>query len=250
MVPVLCTNPSNSFPTSPSDAQKADKAQVAFGGSHRMPPSVQPSPDSPPSNAPVLTSPKPSGLMAFHQPGQHLPPSGHFLVLHSFQLFTQTASIGWHLLKPPNLFIFYLFIAYRCIGDEHVVLDSSAHQGDSVMHIHGSILYQILFPFRLSSIIWNSASLAQTVKKLPAMQETWVRSLVWEDPLEKERPPTPVFLLGESHGQRSLIGYSPWGRKELDVTEQLTENHKTLHSWGFLPPLLSLSPWHSNHLTW
>ena len=110
------------------------------------------------------------------------------------------------------------------------MLDSSVQQGDSVMHIHGSILYQILFPFRLSSIIWNSASLAQTVKKLPAMQDTWVRSLVWEDPLEKERPPTPVFLLGESHGQRSLIGYSPWGRKELDVTEQLTENHKTLHS--------------------
>ena len=31
--------------------------------------------------------------------------------------------------------------------------------------------------------------------------------------------PVPVFLPGESHGQRSLAGYSPWGRKELDVTE-------------------------------
>ena len=31
--------------------------------------------------------------------------------------------------------------------------------------------------------------------------------------------PTPVFLPGESHGQRSLAGYSPWGRKELDTTE-------------------------------
>ena len=71
-----------------------------------MPPSVQPSPESPPANPPVLTSPKPSGLMAFHQPGQHLPPSGHCLVLHSFQLFTQIASIWQHLLKPPNLFIF------------------------------------------------------------------------------------------------------------------------------------------------
>ena len=34
--------------------------------------------------------------------------------------------------------------------------------------------------------------------------------------------PTPVFLSGESHGQRSLPGYSPWGRKESDMTERLT----------------------------
>ena len=34
--------------------------------------------------------------------------------------------------------------------------------------------------------------------------------------------PIPVFLSGESHGQRSLAGYSPWGRKESDTTEQLT----------------------------
>ena len=41
------------------------------------------------------------------------------------------------------------------------------------------------------------------------MQETWVRSLGWEDPLEKEWQPTPVLLPGESHGQKSLVGYSP-----------------------------------------
>ena len=34
--------------------------------------------------------------------------------------------------------------------------------------------------------------------------------------------PTPVFLPGEFHGQRSLEGYSPWGHKDLDTTEQLT----------------------------
>ena len=33
---------------------------------------------------------------------------------------------------------------------------------------------------------------------------------------------TPVFLTGESHGQRSLVGYSPWGQKQLDTSEQLT----------------------------
>ena len=38
--------------------------------------------------------------------------------------------------------------------------------------------------------------------------------------------PTPVFLPGESHGQRSLVGYSPWDRKELDMTYQLNNNKK------------------------
>ena len=61
--------------------------------------------------------------------------------------------------------------------------------------------------------------MAQRVKHLPAMWETWVQSLGWEDPLEKELQPTPVFLTGESHGQSSLIGYSPPGRKESDTTE-------------------------------
>ena len=48
------------------------------------------------------------------------------------------------------------------------------------------------------------------------MQETWVWSL------GQEWLPTPVILLGEFHGQRSLVGYNPWGCKELGVTEQVT----------------------------
>ena len=57
------------------------------------------------------------------------------------------------------------------------------------------------------------------VKNLPAMQKTWVRSLGWKDALEKGMATTPVFLLGEFHGQRSLVGYSSWGLKELEMTE-------------------------------
>ena len=52
---------------------------------------------------------------------------------------------------------------------------------------------------------------AQTVKRLPAMRETQLRSLGQEDPLEKEMA---------SHGW-SLVGYNPWGHKESDTTEQL-----------------------------
>ena len=63
--------------------------------------------------------------------------------------------------------------------------------------------------------------MAQRVKRLPAMQETWVQSLGQEDPLEKEMATTPVFLPGKSHGQRSLEDYSPWDHKELDTTERL-----------------------------
>ena len=61
--------------------------------------------------------------------------------------------------------------------------------------------------------------MAQAVKNLPAMQETQVQSLGREDPLEKEMAITPVFLPGEFHGKRGLVGYSPWGHKELDMTE-------------------------------
>ena len=43
--------------------------------------------------------------------------------------------------------------------------------------------------------------------------------------------PTPVLLPGKSHGRRSLVGYSPWGRKELDTTEQLHFTHFILSHW-------------------
>ena len=66
---------------------------------------------------------------------------------------------------------------------------------------------------------------AQMVKNLPAMQETQDQFLGQEDPLEKGWQPTPVFLPGGSHGQRSLVGYSPWGLKESDTTEQLNNNN-------------------------
>ena len=133
-------------------------------------------------------------------------------------------------------------------------------------------------------MVANRGSLvAQLVKNLPAMQETWVLSLGQEDPLEKgmathsstlawrilwtevrgiaksrlpdgsevknphakqemqqtqvqflgQQDPLEeemaahlfVFLFGRSQGQRSLAGYSPWGRKESDMTEGLNGHH-------------------------
>ena len=52
------------------------------------------------------------------------------------------------------------------------------------------------------------------------MQEMQVRSLGGKVPWRRRAwQPTPVFLPGESHGERSLVGYGPQGRKELDMTE-------------------------------
>ena len=57
---------------------------------------------------------------------------------------------------------------------------------------------------------------ARLVKNLPAVRETWVQSLGWEDPLEKER----AYPLQYSGLENSMD--SPWGRKESDTTEQLS----------------------------
>ena len=61
----------------------------------------------------------------------------------------------------------------------------------------------------------------QQIKNLPAMQKTLVNSWVAKIPWRRDRLPTLVFLPGESHAQRSLAGYSPWGGKESDTTGRL-----------------------------
>ena len=61
--------------------------------------------------------------------------------------------------------------------------------------------------------------MAQTVKNPPTMQESWVQSLGWEYPLEEGMATHPVILPENTHGQRSLVGHSPQGRRESDTTE-------------------------------
>ena len=125
------------------------------------------------------------------------------------------------------------------------------------IYTHTHFFLQYSFP--LWFILWSSL-VAQTVNNLPAMQETQVQLLGQEDLLKKEMAihisggpdgkeyacnagdwefdprvrkipwrrvwqPTPVFLPGESPGHRSLAGYSPWGCRESDITEQLIYLH-------------------------
>ena len=71
-------------------------------------------------------------------------------------------------------------------------------------------LNQLLLSHHKQLLEQGSASVLQLIKNLPVIWETWVWSLGWEDSLEKGIP-TPVFFPGKSHGQRSLVGYSPCG---------------------------------------
>ena len=64
---------------------------------------------------------------------------------------------------------------------------------------------------------WGSL-VAQMVKNLPAMLETWVQSLGQEDPLEKKMATHSSLLAWKPFEQRNLVGYSPWACKELDST--------------------------------
>ena len=85
----------------------------------------------------------------------------------------------------------------------------------------------------------GSTLVAQMVKNLPAVQETQVWSLGEEDPLEKGMATTPVFFPGKSHRQRSLAGYSPWGHKESDTTEQLTHAHLLIANTSLISVLFT-----------
>ena len=84
-------------------------------------------------------------------------------------------------------------------------------------------MWRIIEQLQFSSVTQSSSLVAQLVKNPPAMWETCVQSLVWEDPLEKGEDPlekgkatlhTPVSWTGEFHGL-----HSPWGHEESDPTE-------------------------------
>ena len=64
--------------------------------------------------------------------------------------------------------------------------------------------------------------MAQMVKNLPATRETQVLALGQEDPMEKVMAIPASILPREFYGQRNLAGYSPWGHKESDASEQRT----------------------------
>ena len=71
--------------------------------------------------------------------------------------------------------------------------------------------------------------MAQMVKNLPAMQETWVRAWVGKISWRRAWQPTLVFLPGKFHGQRSLAGYIPWGLQRVG-NDWATNTHTQTHT--------------------
>ena len=96
----------------------------------------------------------------------------------------------------------------------------------------------------LAAYVGKGFPSSSAVKYLPAIQETqemWVRSLGWEDPPKRRAwKPTPVFLPGETHRQRSLGGgeqLQSMGRKDLDMTEVTESAHVHMYMWKMLDNL-------------
>ena len=78
-------------------------------------------------------------------------------------------------------------------------------------------MYYLCEKYYKPTTVQGASLVAQTVKNLPVVQKTQV--WVGRNPWRREWLPTVVFLRGESHGQRSLVGYGPWGRQESDTAE-------------------------------
>ena len=90
----------------------------------------------------------------------------------------------------------------------------------------------------------GASPMAQRVKNLLQYRRHrrwWFDSWIWKIPWRRKWQPTPGFLPGESHGQRSLEGYSPWSRKELDRTE-LVMHLKEKGAWMRLTSPVSVFP--------
>ena len=103
--------------------------------------------------------------------------------------------------------LYYTFSHAACLSSLYLWLHPfpSACSLDAFFSSHHS---EATFKCEDSTI--GASLVAQTVKNPPVMWETWVLSLGGEDP----GIPTPVLLPGDAHGERSLVGYSPWGCKE------------------------------------
>ena len=103
--------------------------------------------------------------------------------------------------------IMVLFSPFPCHRSPHI---NQGHIELWLRHVKGNYL------------LASGASLvAQTVKICPHFRRPSFHPWVGKIPWRRKWQPTPVFLPGEFHGQRSLVGYSPWGRRESDTTERV-----------------------------
>ena len=123
----------------------------------------------------------------------------HCLIFFLYTVFFISMRSIWSSFRSFSVFPF-------CIHDKNIM---------------NKFLKYIMF---INNIDWASL-VVQTVKNLPALQETeQFNPCIQEIPWRREWLPIP-FLPSEFHGRRSLVGYSPWGRKESDMPELLTHTY-------------------------
>ena len=166
-----------------------------------------------------------------HQGTRYMPTVNHSTVVsekYSLGSPTETPCIRviyqplWHIF--PSLFSLIWCMPYWYLNKPDCVylgqnkpLNSirSGNRGEKKRRLNQTrtLMEQVeLVEFLLNLIILGG-------KNFPAMQEMWVWSLGQEDPRRRKWQPTPVFLPGKSHGQRSLAGYSSWDHKAPGTTE-------------------------------
>ena len=161
------------------------------------------------------------------------------------QLLPPLQTLGVSLLLHSHSSLRSLFFNFNVTGVQlsyNAVLVSDIQLRDSVIHVRIFSFFRF-FSYRgyystlssapcavqqvrliyftySSAYIWSSL-VAQTVKRLPEVQETrfdpWVGKITWR----RQWQPTPVLLPGKFHGLRRLVGYNPWDSKESDTTEWL-----------------------------
>ena len=116
-----------------------------------------------------------------------------------------------------NICVFLLHCCFRKSVSQCCTCHSYLVTLDSLLktsyHISDSCNYRCVWGFPSGSVVKNPDCQCRGDGFGP-----WV----WEDPLEEEWQPTPVFLLGKSYGQRRLAAYSSWRHKGLDTTERLS----------------------------
>ena len=136
----------------------------------------------------------------------------------------------------------YLLSAHLCT---YTQLATSFYQFNllEIIFMHTKSTEKSTYVLIYIYVSYTSSPMAQTVKNLPEMQETQVHPWVGKIPWKRKWQPTRVFLPGESHGRRSLVGCSPQGPKEWDSTERL--NFSTFNLFAMGPPEQQLFFFHS-----
>ena len=118
--------------------------------------------------------------------------------------------------------------------------------GNQLLHKTRNVAISALF---LMTVPFNLVLLC-SFNSLPIMIFISNYELLWR----RQWHPTPILLPGKSHGQRSLVGYSPWGRKESDTTERLPFRVQVIlygtlcTSWTWVGPFLSFPHYRSFQL--